>query len=109
LKKLQSLGVHSALDDYGTGFSSITHLKSLPINYLKIDRSLIDQIDSNLQNLALTAGVIEMAHRLDMEVVAEGVERHEEWQTLKELGCDYIQGFLVCVPLAVGDLVSRWN
>lgn len=109
LATLKARGVRIALDDYGTGFSSITHLKQLPIDIIKIDGSLIRHIDTDMQNQALTAGIIEMAHRLNIEVIAEGVERPEEAKILTELACDYQQGFLYAMPLTQEDLLQAWS
>lgn len=99
LRRLREAGIAIALDDFGTGFSSIAHLVNLPIDILKIDRSLIDGIDTNPKNQALTAGIIEMAHRLGLTVTAEGVEREEELTLLTGLECDRIQGYLITRPL----------
>ncbi|VAW81787.1 diguanylate cyclase/phosphodiesterase (GGDEF & EAL domains) with PAS/PAC sensor(s) [hydrothermal vent metagenome] len=101
IQRLRSLGIQIALDDYGTGYSSVTHLLELPLDYLKLDRILIDHIDENPRNQALTAGIIEMAHRLDMKVIAEGIEREEEFNISKELGCDYTQGYFVAKPMPI--------
>lgn len=102
--KLQNHGIKVALDDFGTGFSSITHLIELPINILKIDRILVQNIDSNCRNQALVAGIIEMAHRLDMKVVAEGVETDAEYKLMQHLGSDFIQGFLFSIPEPLENL-----
>lgn len=108
LEFLKARGVRIALDDYGTGFSSIAHLKQLPIDIIKIDRSLISHIDSNMQNQALTAGIIEMAHRLNIEVTGEGIERPQEADILSELDCDYLQGFLYSKPVDQQTLLKNW-
>ncbi len=112
LLKLRKAGIKIALDDFGTGYSSITHLLELPIDILKLDRKLISMIDQQDRNQALTAGIIEMAHRLDMTVVAEGVERKEEYSLLQSLGCDHIQGYLIAEPLALDQLLiflDQWS
>lgn len=110
LEQLSALGVQISLDDYGTGYSSITHLKQLQmISTLKIDRSLISFIDQNSQNQALTAGIIEMGRRLGISIVAEGVERKEEWEVLRALNCDYFQGFCVAPALPASALLDDWN
>ncbi len=106
ISALRDAGVHIALDDFGTGFSSITHLLDLPIDILKLDRMLIDHIDSDSRNQALTAGIVEMAHRLNMTVVAEGIERQEEQNYVLELGCDYLQGYRFSKPLPLGEVSS---
>ncbi len=105
--RLRARGLKIALDDFGTGYSSITHLLELPLDYLKLDRVLIDHIDQNPRNQALTAGIVEMANRLDMEVVAEGIEREEEFQAALELGCDYLQGYYIAQPLPMEELLCH--
>ena len=103
MKLLKNSGVQISLDDFGSGFSSVTHLLDLPFDLLKLDRMLIDHIDTNSRNQALVAGIIEMAHRLDMEVVAEGIEREEEKIKVINLGCDYLQGYLISKPLPLHE------
>ena len=73
------------IDDYGTGFSSITHLQQLPIDIIKIDRSIASDFDDTMDYIALNAGIIEMAHRMNMEVVAEGIAKESDWNKLVEL------------------------
>lgn len=107
--QLKSHGIKMSLDDFGSGFSSITHLLGLPFDYLKIDRRLIQGIDKNDKNQALVAGVIEMAHRLNMEVIAEGVEEKAEMDTLKVLKCDYIQGFFIAKPMSIDDICTFYS
>ncbi len=104
---LRDDGFCVALDDFGTGYSSITHLLSMPIDYLKLDRLLVDHIDKNTRNQALTAGIIEMAHRLNMKVVAEGIERKEELTILEQLGCDFLQGFYLSKPTPIDELLCQ--
>ncbi len=100
LKKLKDSGVKIALDDFGTGFSSLTHLKNLPIDVLKLDVSLINQIDEKNKNQALCDGIVHMAHKLNIKVVAEGIERREEFKTLADMGCDEYQGHLFGSPMS---------
>ncbi len=106
LSRLKAQGIRVALDDYGTGFSSITHLKQLPIDTIKLDQSLISHSDQEAQrNKELSAGVVKMAHHLNLQVVAEGVETEEEYESLKEIGCDYLQGYYLGRPMVIEDLV----
>lgn len=109
ISTLRKLGVSIALDDFGTGFASIKHLIDLPIDYLKLDRILVDSIDRNLRIQALTAGVIEMAHRLGIQVVAEGVERADELKMIQRLGCDYWQGYLLARPMRTEAVIEQWG
>jgi len=99
--RLKSMGIQLSLDDFGSGFSSIAHLLELPFDILKLDRSLVSNIDENHRNQALVAGAIEMAHRLDMKVVAEGIETEQEKVLATDLCCDYLQGYLFSKPLAL--------
>ena len=100
---LRKRGIQIALDDFGSGFSSITHLLDLPFDILKLDRVLIREINKNNRNQALVAGIVEMAHRLEMKVIAEGIETEEEKQKVIDLGCDYCQGYLISKPLSITD------
>lgn len=98
IHELRKEGMCVALDDFGSGYSSITHLISLPIDILKLDRMLVHQIDRSHKYQALNAGIVEMAHRLDMSVIAEGIETESEYRMLQELGCDFYQGFYFSRP-----------
>lgn len=93
--RLGHLGVRFSLDDFGTGFSSFEHLSNLPIALLKIDRSFVTGMELNPQSQRLVQAMINLAHNLELEVVAEGVENAEQLQLLREFGCDQVQGYLV--------------
>ena len=93
LSRLHEAGVEIALDDFGTGFASLTHLRSMPIDRIKIDRSFISNITSSAEDLAIVRGVIDIAHSMNKLVTAEGVETGEQVDLLRELGCDYLQGW----------------
>lgn len=95
IERLHRCGVLIAFDDFGTGFASLTHLRQLPIDHVKIDRSFIESICADDKDVAIVRSVIELAHRLNLRVVAEGVEVAEQEQLLRGLGCDSIQGFLI--------------
>lgn len=94
LEALEALGVYLSLDDFGTGYSSLTYLKRFPLHKLKIDRSFISSLHDDETDEAIVAAMIQMGHALNMEVVAEGVERSEQQERLIALGCDHFQGFL---------------
>ena len=94
-KALGDLGIGLALDDFGTGYSSLTYLRRFPIDRVKIDRSFVEGIPGNAENLAVSSAIISMAHHLTMSVVGEGVETQEQAQSLRELGCEELQGFLL--------------
>ena len=103
LKELMDMGIRIALDDFGTGYSSLNYLMKIPISTLKIDKSFIDNITSNVQNKAIIKNIIQMAHSMDLKVVAEGVETEEQLSILKEKKCDYIQGYYYSKPLSVKE------
>ncbi|PMB01369.1 hypothetical protein CEN49_27780 [Fischerella thermalis CCMEE 5273] len=97
--KLRDLGVSISLDDFGTGYSSFQYLQVLPINTLKIDRSFVNDITSNLKNAAIANSIIELAKTLHLNVIAEGVETQEQSDYLKACGCNQAQGFLFAPPM----------
>lgn len=103
LNLIKKLGVKISLDDFGTGYSSLGYLQQFPFDILKIDRCLISNIKPNSQNAILTKTIIDMAHQLDLKVVAEGVETQSELAFLVSKGCDEIQGYLFSRPLPVQE------
>jgi EAL domain-containing protein (putative c-di-GMP-specific phosphodiesterase class I) len=103
LHRLKGMGVQVTIDDFGTGYSSLSYLKQFPIQALKIDRSFITGIPGDPEDRAITAAIIAMAHALDIQVIAEGIEQEEQRQFLASKGCDKIQGFLFSAPLSVGE------
>lgn len=109
LYKLKNLGVSIAVDDFGTGYSSLTYLKDLPIDCLKIDQSFVRNVQSNLHNATLTSMIISMAKYLQLNVVAEGVEKVEQLAFLGEKQCDTIQGFLFSRPISAEDLTNKYH
>lgn len=108
LKSIRSLGVKIAIDDFGTGFSSLGYLSKLPVDTLKIDRSFIIDMTDNPEGLALVSTIINLAHGLNLAVVAEGVETEEQQRLLKLLKCDEMQGFLFSKPLPVEVFESKY-
>ncbi|MBL7002607.1 MAG: bifunctional diguanylate cyclase/phosphodiesterase [Gammaproteobacteria bacterium] len=109
INKLRNNGFKIALDDFGTGYSSLSHLLDLPIDILKIDRVLIDKVDSNSLHQALVAGIVEMSHRLGLDVIAEGVEREEELDRVIMMGCDAVQGYYFSKPLDTQALLEFYK
>lgn len=105
LKRLAALGVRLSLDDFGTGFSSLSLLRTLPVHGLKIDKSFVDAVDTDEDDAALIEMVVRLAHRLGLTVVAEGVERPEQLEALRALGCDAVQGYLLGRPVPAAQLV----
>jgi EAL domain-containing protein (putative c-di-GMP-specific phosphodiesterase class I)/GGDEF domain-containing protein len=112
LEALRGRGVKVAIDDFGTGYSSLAYLKSLPLDYLKIDRKLVTDAVGSERGRVVMRGVIEMAHSLDIGVVAEGVETPEQLDMLRREGVSWYQGFLCAQPMAGSDLaafVAAWQ
>ncbi|MDP6673800.1 MAG: EAL domain-containing protein [Gammaproteobacteria bacterium] len=99
LNKLKKAGISLAMDDFGTGYSSLSYLNRLPVDTLKIDRSFVMDLESNRENAAICAAIIAMAHALNLQVVAEGVETEGQKNYLKNQRCDQIQGYLISKPL----------
>ncbi len=99
LRKFRELGGKVSIDDFGTGYSSLSYLKSMPVDQIKIDRSFVNDIATNKKDAAIAEAIITMAHGLELDVIAEGVETQEQMQVLKQLKCDEIQGFYYSVPL----------
>ena len=105
-QQLRALGVKLAIDDFGTGFSSLSYLKRFPADVLKIDQSFIRDLSASAEDAAITRAIIAMAHSLELEVVAEGVEEQAQLEFLKAHGCDEIQGYLIARPLTVDAFVA---
>ena len=103
---LGRLGVRFSLDDFGTGYSSFMHLNSLPITLLKIDKSFVGEMESRVENRKLVHAMINLAHNLNLHVVAEGVETAEQLALLRSFKCDQVQGYLISRPLPMADLVA---
>jgi len=103
LSCLHNLGVHLAIDDFGTGYSSLAYLKSFPLDVLKIDKSFIDDIPRDNDDMEITATIIAMAKTLRMRVIAEGVETQEQIEFLSSRNCDFYQGYYTSKPLPAAD------
>lgn len=103
LNNLKQIGVSISLDDFGTGFSSFSYLQKLPIDTLKVDKIFVDHIDSNQRDANITGTIISLGKSLGLNVVAEGVERIEQFNQLKTAGCDEIQGYWYSKPLSPED------
>ncbi|MEG0472673.1 MAG: EAL domain-containing protein [Solibacillus sp.] len=106
LVKLKQQGFKLSIDDFGTGYSSLSYLVKFPLDVLKIDRSFIQQICILDDKQAIVDAIIQMAHRLNMKVVAEGVENKQQVKLLKEMGCDYIQGYYYSKPIPMDELIE---
>ncbi len=106
LKEVSELGLGLAVDDFGTGFSSLSYIKQFPINELKVDQSFISDISENEDDRALAHAIIQMGAILNLTVVAEGVETEQQLQIMKELGCPIVQGYHFCKPLPSSELFN---
>jgi EAL domain-containing protein (putative c-di-GMP-specific phosphodiesterase class I) len=104
LRNLKSLGVRLSIDDFGTGYSSLAYVKRFPVDVLKIDRSFVADIITNPSNAAITTAIIDMAHSLNVKVIAEGVETAEQCAFLHARGCDEIQGYYFSEPLSAKEI-----
>jgi diguanylate cyclase (GGDEF)-like protein/PAS domain S-box-containing protein len=99
LKELKRFGFRISIDDFGTGYSSLSYLAKLPIDTLKIDRSFIQNAEKNKENMTIVSIVMAMAHELNLEVIAEGVETEEQYSFLQRIACDYYQGYYYKPPV----------
>jgi EAL domain-containing protein (putative c-di-GMP-specific phosphodiesterase class I) len=99
-RQLREMGVKLAIDDFGTGYSSLSYLKRFPVDYVKIDQTFIRDLSAQGEDAAITRAIIAMVHSLELKVVAEGVERQEQLDFLRQHRCDEIQGYLISPPLA---------
>ncbi|HEX2122043.1 MAG TPA: GGDEF domain-containing phosphodiesterase, partial [Thermoanaerobaculia bacterium] len=106
LYELKKLGIRISLDDFGTGHSSLSYLKSFPIDTLKIDQSFVHDITSDPDTAAIVTAIIAMAHSLRLKVIAEGVEFAEQATFLKQHGCDQMQGYLIKPPVVAQEFVE---
>jgi len=100
LAYFQSHGIDISLDDFGTGYSSLSYLTKFNINFLKIDRAFVNDLESNLNNQALCEAIIVMAHKLGLKVIAEGVENKAQLDLLTQAQCDFVQGFYISKPIS---------
>jgi len=106
LQELKSLGVTLAIDDFGTGYSCLSSLKNLPIHRVKIDRAFVRDMPQDLNDVAIAEAIIAMAHRLHLQVIAEGVETVAQEELLRSRGCDEVQGYLYAKPLPAAELIA---
>jgi diguanylate cyclase (GGDEF)-like protein len=112
LGRLTEMGINLALDDFGTGYSALSYLRRFPIDRIKIDRSFVHDIDTNQSDAALARAIVGMAHGLNMQVIAEGVETDAQLDLLKHYGCDEAQGYLLARPMAasrISEMAPRAN
>ena len=108
LQALRAMWIHLAVDDFGTGYSSFSQLRRLPVHVLKIDRSFVQEITTNQEDRAIARAIITMAQSLNLRTTAEGVEEQAQRDTLTELGCDEMQGYLISRPLPAVEMEARF-
>ncbi len=106
LIKLRNLGVKLQIDDFGTGYSSLSYLHNFPLDALKIDRSFISKLDIQKDKFEIVKTIVNMAHNLNLYVIAEGVEKESQLEKLRLLGCNRIQGYLLSRPVNSQDAMA---
>jgi EAL domain-containing protein (putative c-di-GMP-specific phosphodiesterase class I) len=107
LEALEALDVTLSLDDFGTGYSSMFMLQRLPVSEIKVDRSFVSRLADGGDDASIVRSIIELAHGLGLDAVAEGVETEQVWQQLEQLGCDNAQGWFIGRPMSA-DLATDW-
>jgi EAL domain-containing protein (putative c-di-GMP-specific phosphodiesterase class I) len=107
LTQLHEMGVTLSIDDFGTGYSSLAYLQKLPVSELKIDRSFVQHMARQQQDRKIVRSIIDLAHNLEMRVVAEGIEDQRSLDMLVSMGCDYGQGFYIARPMPSTQL-GEW-
>ena len=105
LRELSNLGIAISLDDFGTGYSSFAHIQRLPISALKIDRSFVSNVQSNLDDATIVKAIINLAHSLNIKVIAEGAETQGQVDFLREHQCDQVQGYFFSRPISDDNLL----
>jgi EAL domain-containing protein (putative c-di-GMP-specific phosphodiesterase class I) len=110
ISEIRKLGIKIAIDDFGTGYSSLSYLNNFPADILKVDKSFIDKMNSNDASEQYVAAIISMGHVMNFGVISEGVENPEQLETLRRIGCDFIQGYIWGRPMspeAAEDLLMK--
>jgi EAL domain-containing protein (putative c-di-GMP-specific phosphodiesterase class I) len=102
--QLRDLGIHIHIDDFGTGYSSLSYIHRFPVNALKIDRSFVQKMFANNENMEIIKTIISLAHNLGLDLIVVGLELSEQLSQIKELKCSYGQGFLFSKPMEVATI-----
>lgn len=108
LKECKNFGMEIALDDFGVGQSTFSFLKTFPIDTIKLDRELLKKMEVDKKTLAVISALINLAHNLSLDVVVEGVENQEQFKLLKDLQCDYMQGYAICKALPKSEFMKKY-
>ncbi|MBA2911683.1 diguanylate cyclase (GGDEF)-like protein/PAS domain S-box-containing protein [Clostridium beijerinckii] len=108
LEKLRKIGVRVSLDDFGTGYSSLSYVNRLPIDMIKIDKSLVWNLEKDYKSVMIVRSIITLGHSLNLKIIAEGIETQEQFRILNELNCDYIQGYLIGKPMEALEFEHRF-
>jgi len=99
INEVKEMGIKVAIDDFGTGYSSLSYLSKLPSDLLKIDKSFIDTMNTSESSKQYVASIVTIGHVMNLKVISEGVEHPDQLETLRDIGCDYIQGYIWGKPL----------
>ena len=104
LQRLHERGVRLAVDDFGTGFSSLGQLRHFPVDVIKVDRTFVQGVGTDAKDTAITANVISLAHALGLIAIAEGIESEEQLASMRRLGCDQAQGYVFARPAPAAEI-----
>jgi EAL domain-containing protein (putative c-di-GMP-specific phosphodiesterase class I) len=107
IDRLARLGVRLSIDDFGTGYSSLSYLQKQPVHEVKVDKSFVISMSNNESDAAIVKSIVDLAHNLELKVVAEGVEDLASWQRLERMGCDIAQGYYMSRPVPP-DAFDEW-
>jgi len=105
INRLRDMGIKICLDDFGTGYSSINYLTRLPLDILKLDKSLLRDLNLNERSQIVFENLIRMAHGIGIQVVAEGIETKQQMELIRKLGCDYAQGYYIGRPVSADEVI----
>jgi EAL domain-containing protein (putative c-di-GMP-specific phosphodiesterase class I) len=109
ISKLRKQGIKFSIDDFGTGHSVLGYLNKYDIDFVKIDKSFVSDIETNNYNRIMCESIISMSHKLGIKLIAEGVENVEQQKILNSLGCDYFQGYLFERPIPIASFINKYS